>query len=404
MTPSIADRLRAPPNRSADPDFAVDTFQSSLADPHKPRHCAQCLIGCLLCLMEHSVALHNYTVLRVARPAFLDTGARFITVSRSDEENERLKDEMNACKCNISDVRMKQLHDIRPSADVPSESCTYFTLGRTIASLISTVLQLPIEEGKLNLNKTEKYQLRAVRRGKPVLWPRSLQDVLPCSVDASIAALAAWTELNFWDTVWVALFARIIVFFKKEAVPAILSSPTLPGAFVGVAEIPFLMLAGKVQLAYSREILVAQVTHSACLYEMLIEFFDRDECRILFDCANAQYLPGDPDRNFLSVCKDGIALMQTVAESVPEHSTTALDSQKCSKRFLVAGVVLHYNLNLPYDTKKYGPQIVERVQELRDVESTNPEYAAYRTFINLWFSERRWSPGCRETCAGAGRT
>jgi hypothetical protein len=156
-------------------------------------------------------------------------------------------------------------------------------------------------------------------------------------------------------------------------------------------------------LTYPYEDLVTLIMYSALLYKVLVYFFDRDECRILFDRANAQFLPEDLDRNLLSVCKDGLALMPTVAGSVPLNSTIALHIQYCIEDFLLAGTFLHYNLNLPYDTEKYGIQIVERVQKLRDMESISPEYTAYLAFLRLWDLRRCWSPGCRETFAGAGR-
>ena len=65
----MAEKLRAFPN-AVDLDFVVNAFESSLIDPHKPMYCAQCLMGCLLCLSHPSVSTHNYPVLRVARPAF----------------------------------------------------------------------------------------------------------------------------------------------------------------------------------------------------------------------------------------------------------------------------------------------------------------------------------------------
>ncbi|GJE98870.1 zinc finger MYND domain-containing protein [Phanerochaete sordida] len=378
-------------------DFVVNLFQSSLADPHEPQHCASCLIGCIIVLFHPSVGMQNYEALRVEHPAFLDACARFITVPRSDEENDRLQAQMSVCSCDLSDERVAQMHQkASKSAD-----CSYKHLGWMLACQVHNVLQPVRDEG--NLHKVERNQQRAERRGKSVPWPRSPRDVLPYGAEASIAALAVWIEFSVPNSIWLGLFASIIELFKKEVVLPIISSPTLPGKFVGIAEIPFFMLRGDIPSTAGPEEIVRQMKRGAVLYKMLVNFFDKAECRILFERGNAQFASDSSDRNLLSVCRDALAILPILAEIVPPYSEAALDIQHCTQDYTLTGVGLISYLDLPADAAKYGAEIAAAADKLREMERNSPEYTAYVAFMRLWTAERCWAPGCRATFAGAGR-
>lgn len=380
-------------------DYVVDVFEAALADPHKPAHCAQCIAGCILTLFHPSTPISIYDELRVDRPGFFDVAARFITVPRPDEENTRLQEEMAVCHCDLSDKRLRSLHGVATPG-----THDYKSLGHMVASQVHNVLQPVRDEAKLH--KVEKNQRRAARHGKSVPWPRSPQDVLPYGVNDSIAALGVWVEISTAGPLWLGLFASILELFKKEVVLPILASPTLPGKFVGIAEIPFIVFAYNESASNDTRIsqeVAADLKRAAVLYKMIVNYFDQDETRVLFQKANEQFAEEDPGRNFLHVCKIALELLPSLGQIFHPASTSALDVQHAMQDFLLSGVMFHNYLDLPFDVEKYGQTIVDRARQLKDVEQIAAN-AAFQGFLRLWLSDRCWSPGCRETFAGAGRS
>ncbi|GJE98871.1 zinc finger MYND domain-containing protein [Phanerochaete sordida] len=381
-----------------DGGFVVDLFKSSLADPHDPKHCATGLIGCLLVLFHPSVGMHNYGALRTEHPDFLDACMRFITVPRSDEENEQLEERMAVCSCDLSHKDMSKMHAMARDA---TTGCSYSRFGWMVANQIHNILQ-PVRDDD-NLHEVEKNRQRAERLGTSVPWPRAPRDILPYGTEASIAALAVWIEFSIADGIWLGLFATIIELFKKEVVIPILSSPTLPGKFVGIAEIPFFMLQGDLPSNGGPDELARQIKRGAVLYKMLINFFDKDECRILFERANAQFAPDEPGRTWLSMCRDALAMLPAFAKAVPPHSAAALDIEHSIQDYTLAGVGLVTYLDLPADVATCGPTIAAAAAQHREMERKSPAYPAYVAFARLYGSARCWAPGCRATCAGEGR-
>ena len=406
MATAAEDRLRTIPNE-IDADFVVDTLLTSLSDPHNPQHCAPFLNGCLLSLFHAEVATHNNATLCANRPEFFDTCIRFITATRSTEENNRLQREMSACKCDVSHEQAEQLHD----CGATSGACTYKDLGFMLAHQISSVL-LPVRDNG-RLHKVERNQRRAVRTGKPVPWPRSPQDVLPYGVKNSIAALAAWMEFGFSNDIrlgynyciYVGFLASIIALFKREVILPILESPTLPGRIISFAESPLLVFAGRLPMPsdVGPDGLMLQITGAAKCYYMIVDYFDEDEFRMLYAKAIEQLGYGNPNRSLMGICSTATLTLPILLQRAPPESQTAKDIQWCINIFSSVGAISHRYLDLPYDTAKYGPTILDSVRKRRELEKF-PATRAYSDLMRLWVWERCWSPGCRQTFVGAGRS
>lgn len=393
MAAAIADKLHNFQN-GVDADFAVDTIVTSLADPHNPRHCAQLLCGCMISLFNSMSGRHNQAILRVNRPEVYDACIRFITVPRSNEEENRLEDEMNVCKCDVSDGRFKLLHDI--SAKVNAR--TYRDLGLAFARQVGNVLESTRLERKFH--KVEKNQQRAAREGTVLPWPRSPQDLLPYGVGDSIATLAAWIELAEPNSTYLGLLGNIIDLFKKEVVPTILASSTLPGRIVSIAQSSLQLLTQ----VYPHEIdlAVGRMMQVAVCYEMLWLYFDQDESRALYAKAVERLGYSSPDQNPMHTCHLAIFLLSALVYFVPPGSQMADDIERMIDVFVDMGVKWHYCMNLPYDVEKYGPTIVDVARRRRELDK-NPIMMAYENFVELSLGDRCWSPGCRQTFAGAGR-
>ena len=313
------------------------------------------------------------------------------------EENNRLQEEMSVCKCNISDQLVKKIHD--DAARLGTR--TYKDIGLFLARMVCNALQPARDKGKIH--KVEKNQQRAAREGKTVPWPRSPRDVLPYGVDDSIGALAVWIEFGFTHIAYLSLFTSIVDLFKKEAVPAILASPTLPGKFVSIAESPFKLLAhpGRAPGDWLPEIM-AEIKLVAGFCDMLGTYFDKDESRVLHEKVIEQSGYNDPERSLLHICRIGAFILPRLAEPVPPRSQVAADIQQCIELFTSMGGIWHGYMDLPYDVEKYGPTIVALARRRSEIEKY-PVFMAYQGFIHLSCWERCWSPGCRQTFAGAGR-
>ncbi|GJE98868.1 zinc finger MYND domain-containing protein [Phanerochaete sordida] len=143
---------------------------------------------------------------------------------------------------------------------------------------------------------------------------------------------------------------------------------------------------------------------SAALYKMLVNYFDPDESRILFRRASEQIGSENPDNDFLAICRDALALLQSLAaQPALAGSSVAPLINDCNESFFIAGTMFHINLDLPLDTNKYGPTIVSSSLQVRKLMATDPSYTAHEGFMRLWFSERCWAPGCSATFAREGR-
>ena len=110
----------------------------------------------------------DYKTQRTNHAEYFDACARFITAPRIEEENIRLQKEMIICKCDLSDRRLKCLHDHGIRLDLP---CTYKALAWLLATQLHNAVQSGIDR-EFKFYAIEKNQARAARAGKSMPWPR----------------------------------------------------------------------------------------------------------------------------------------------------------------------------------------------------------------------------------------
>lgn len=381
-----------------DPEFVVNTFVDSLSDPHQPKHCAQFYVGCIISLSHRDVGWQNITALREGYPQYYDACVRFITVTRSEEENARLEKDMEICSCDLSNRQIESIHNIGARYGYDS---TYKEVGKRCAGEVHNALQ-PVREAG-NLHKVSRNQERAAREGKSLPWPATPADLLPFGPDASIAAIGVWVELVPF-TIWLGLLASMLDIFKQQLIGPILRNPTLPGKIVGIGEIPWItwcaLDADGPRVGngtYTKVHVAADVKRAAALCNMFACYGSDDDVLTLNRRADAQF-----GRDLLSLCQIAVQNLPALARSVARHPVAAADCATSLEKFLIVGAWLHHKLDLPYDEQKYGKLIVLNSLNRRKMESS-PAFTAYEALLALWYAERCWGPGCAETFVSAQR-
>ena len=83
---NMANRFRTSQD-AVDVSFVANTFAISLADPHNPQLCMQCLLGCVVCTIDNYHI--DYETQRTNHAEYFDACARFITAPRSEEEHSQ---------------------------------------------------------------------------------------------------------------------------------------------------------------------------------------------------------------------------------------------------------------------------------------------------------------------------
>lgn len=379
--------------------FMVDTLVTAFADPHQPQGCAQCLIACIDNLLGAHFE-YNMPVLRSKHPELYDAFVRFITVSRPDGELIRLEEAPGPCRCNLTDRRLRALHQYNTGA------CTWPRLG----GLMETYAMNAINTSEGRLYKVEKRQQRAALQRKSAPWPQTPDDVLPYGIDASVHALAGWGDFVYGAPCHLGFLTSIISRFKKAAVPPILASPTIAGDIIRIARKPFLEIPRKragppEHRAFNLVRMVQDIKCASFCFESLLNHFDKDELRALACLAVTQVGDG-PDVSFVYVCNLAVEVLPSFIEGCKDinMSNIAEDLERCLTNFRLVGSAFHIYLDLPLDSSKYSEYILCSVRGYREEKDTECVYlAAHDGLLMLWKHSRCWAPGCRATCVVAQR-
>ncbi|GJE98872.1 zinc finger MYND domain-containing protein [Phanerochaete sordida] len=379
---------------SVDARFTIAAFVDSLADLYHPKHCAQYHIGCLTILFGYPMRGYDDLAFRAANVAFFDACSRFITAPRSEDDHLRFEKQMRECSCDLTNEQSRTIHQYGSW----SEPCTASQFSWMLVCILYHVLLSVRADDRLH--KVEKNRRRAARQGTTVPWPRSPQDVLPHGISASINALAIWTKYGLADTIYLSLIANILGLFKTALIPALLASPSLPGIFVELANLPLSALLGHAPMPRGgRGTLLQWVQHVDFLYYTLQHHFDPDELRALCERAAAQV--SDARQDFPYICYKVELLLPGVAAHVEPGAKTQL--AMCLRNFRIYGTLFLAAMDPPYDPERYDPQMMQDAW-IAQRGTTDIYFQVHAAFVRLAAVGQCWAPGCRATTATAQRS
>jgi hypothetical protein len=158
-------------------DDAVNVFVEGLRDPGRPRHCAPCLLGCLLAIQPGP---QNKDILCEKFHSFWATAIRFLTMDRTSEAIEALDAWMSEtqCTCPTDSTLIANLHRLYMLFDLKSKRGAYGSLAVLVSNLniifgstIRTVKAVQVANG----------------RHKETLWPTSPEDLMPYGAPGALS-------------------------------------------------------------------------------------------------------------------------------------------------------------------------------------------------------------------------
>lgn len=386
---------------NVDSQRLFETFIDSLADPHKPKHCASFLRGCILTVQTTSLpgalGLKNLDVLREEQQELLDAIMRFLTVERSAEETQTMAVEIETCSCQQSEL-VREIHRIHQViAETPS---TFVQLLDGFISIIHNVLQKVKDED--NLHKVEHNVEKAARAGKQLSWPTRPQDILPYGADISMTSLIAWVYITP-RPLTLALYGTIIEICKKQVMNSVLTSTILPEYAVGIAEIPFMtwiMASTYPTPHYSAAHTLADLKRAALFFHVFSSYSDKPGFMAFL--SRSQDFDIDRTINLVSMADKYLPEIYAKINPHPSDLTVASDMAYVRMVLLLFCSQVHHYFDRPPDNDKYTPMVVRTSKRLVKAED-EPVVQTYQLFVKFWQQHCCFSPGCKETFAGAER-
>lgn len=383
---------------SLSPDELCQLFVESLEDPYAPRHCVRYYRGALASLLHSDLGPANFELLAEEKPDVFDTCARFLTAPRTEEEMERLNTSISMCACDLSDAKVKEIHRLASQSYKERRKDSEWSINDLVDTFMAAIHN-PLQSTKAsnNLHKVSRNAQKAAREGKKLKWPRSHQDILPYGTDVSIRMLGQWIELSPMPTT-MGVMGSILELYKRSAIRPFIMSPTLPGKFLGVSEIPWFMMLGmiapgqKIDYPYT----IGELKRCALVAQQLVYYAEPEEMVLLHKRTKEQH--GD----LLSFCSALLDFMKVMLNDTPLPLEAKTDLAYIVEWFHALGVQLHHCLDLPYDTARYHPNIVAG-SKLRVLIEANAPQMAFETFCRLAGEQRCFAPGCANTCAREGR-
>jgi hypothetical protein len=158
---------------------AVNVFVQGLEDPARPRHCAPCLLGCLLAIQPGP---QNKDILCQKFHGFWSAAIRFLTLDRTSEAIDALDAWMSETQCTCpTNTLITNLHHLYTLFNLTSKRGTYGSL----AALVG------------NLNMIFGATIRPVKavtvakgRHRETRWPTSPEDLMPYGVSSCYSFLS----------------------------------------------------------------------------------------------------------------------------------------------------------------------------------------------------------------------
>lgn len=410
MAPKRRHQTRTNPGTFT-PDTAsiVKVFNAALADPLHPTGCIHLLNEPLMVFGEDQYIGNVLFDLRQNHHDFYTTCMRFLVTpppgehkdSQESESTKELISIMSTCTCDMSNPTIKYLHDRSHRRQGKPNLQTIFS---NIAGAVQMALQPAKAEGKVH--KVESNLRKASEKGlEAPLWPTCPQDLFPIGAEETMNALAQWLEIHAAPGL-LGFLGSYLEICKRAAIPYFIASPTLPGKFVGIAEIIYMVWAFQEQsdrasCATSLTLLkgaalVALLLTSHCTKQELVEFEKRAEVQ---------------HRSVLGLCKTILEWLPKLDASIwPRDTYQSYDAGKgvsediayVRECFTGLGQCIHYFMDLPFDVEEYHPTIVWRSRMHREMEK-DPKTLAFSVYFEMYTAQRCFAPGCQETYAGAGR-
>lgn len=393
-------------HKNLDATRVINDFVASVVDPHQPLHCTTFLHGCLMALHWKESGPNNIEILRAQHHNLYDACMALLTVPRPDEEFEYVTTEtlhlrkdiqetFETCHCDTDDLFVRRVHGVSGEARADKDQpCSYSDLGQLLFVVVHNALQPARDE---SIHKVSRNAEKAARAGKPIMWPTKPQDLLPYGAEASVGALAVWVEIAPF-AVCLGMLGSMMEICKKQIVPYIVASETLPGKLVGITEIVWMVWMTQ-QQAPSRTRMtpikcLADLKSIALLCHMLADLCDKTELQ-RFAAGSLERLLGMGD-----VVLKWLPELQASIRPLSASAKHDLDYIKTSYATLCT--IVHRYFDMPFNLKKYHPLIVGSSLQ-RMIQEEDPLAMSYEAFLRFANYQRCYAPACQETFASAGR-
>ncbi|KAG6917355.1 hypothetical protein DXG01_002820 [Tephrocybe rancida] len=198
---------------------------AAIRDPHDPRLCASCLLGCLEKIFPRSQrksrpgATKRTTSILAANHDVWNALVGFLTIKRTNKQIQRALVRLSECNCKLADTHIQELHRI-------GDSFQPVILGRSIMDSnnlppISLGFSFVLEILSLLLDALPSVGVKSVAKGLST-WPTSPTDLIPSGADAFVVSMIQWHGI-IKDTAVFAMCGTVLRLCHLLVIPSLAS-------------------------------------------------------------------------------------------------------------------------------------------------------------------------------------
>ncbi|RDB28208.1 hypothetical protein Hypma_001377 [Hypsizygus marmoreus] len=202
----------------------------AIRDPHDPRLCGTCLIGCLDAVFSQTQHDHFLFQRNLAKHHDIwNALILFVTVKRTNKQMQRLLTRLSHCSCRLADPQICNLHE-------RGEKLKPFLIARTVPELelqqhgtdlsgLSPTVSgsaFPTDIFALFGENLPVARIKSVAKGSTASWPSSPSELLPLGADAFVEAMLQWHDV-LQDTLVFVTVAVALRICRSVLLPSVIS-------------------------------------------------------------------------------------------------------------------------------------------------------------------------------------